>query len=94
MIDAMKNVLKADSSYMREQTALEVWMFVTFISLQLYYCIYKLLMEKQLLSKISPQDLLMHLKEIKKVKIDDSWHTAEIASKTKKLVEKLNIHIT
>lgn len=94
MIDAMKNVLKADSSYMRNQTALEGWMFITFIALQLYYRIYKLLSEKQLLSKFSPQDLLMRLTEIKKVKINDSWHTSEITSKTKKLIEKLNIHIT
>lgn len=94
MIDAMKNVLKADSSYMRNQTALEGWMFITFIALQFYYRIYKLLSEKQLLSKFSPQDLLMRLAEIKKVKINDSWHTAEITTKTQKLIEKLNIHIT
>ena len=94
MIDAMKNVLKADSSYMRNQTALEGWMFITFIALQWYYRIYKLLSEKQLLSKFSPQDLLMHLTEIKKVKINDSWHTSEITSKTQKLLEKLNIPIT
>ncbi len=93
MIDAMKNILKADSSYMRNQTALEVWMFITFIALQWYYRIYKLLSEKQLLSKCSPQDLLMHLAEIKKLKINDSWHTAEITSKTQKLIDKLGIHI-
>jgi hypothetical protein len=28
------------------------------------------------------------------VKINDSWHTAEITSKTQKLIEKLDIHIT
>ncbi len=84
MIDAMKNVLKADSSYMRNQTALEGWMFITFIALQLYYRIYRLLSERQLLSKFSPQDLLMRLREINKVRINDSWHTSEITSKTKK----------
>lgn len=94
MIDAMKNIVKADNSYMRNQTALEGWMFITFIALQWYYRIYKLLSEKQLLSKFSPQDLLMHLAEIKKVKINDLWHTAEITNKTQKLIEKLEIHIT
>jgi len=94
MIDAMKNVLKADNSYMRNQTALEGWMFISFIALQWYYRIYKLLSEKQLLSKFSPRDLLMHLAEIKKVKINDSWHTAEITNKTQKLIEKLDLHIT
>jgi len=94
MIDAMKNILQADSSYMRDQTALEGWMFITFIALQWYYRIYNLLSEKQLLSKFSPQDLLIHLSEIKKVKINDSWHTAEITSKSRKLLELLNVHIT
>jgi transposase len=94
MIDAMKNILRSDSSYMRNQTALEGWMFITFIALQWYYRIYKLLSENQLLSNFSPQDLLMHLAEIKKVKINDSWHTAEITSKSQKLLEKLDIHIT
>jgi len=94
MIDAMKNLLKADNSYMRNQTALEGWMFITFIALQWYYRIYKLLSEKQLLSKFSPQDILLHLAEIKKVKINESWHTAEITGKTQKLIDKLNIHIT
>ncbi|GLI54124.1 hypothetical protein [Thermodesulfovibrio yellowstonii] len=44
--------------------------------------------------KFSPQDLLMRLREIKKVRLNDSWYTSEITSKTKKLIEKLNIHIT
>jgi transposase len=94
MIDAMKNILQSDSSYMRNHTALEGWMFITFIALQWYYRIYKLLSEKHLLSKFSPQDLLMHLAEIKKVKINNSWHTAEITSKSQKLLELLNVHIT
>jgi hypothetical protein len=29
MIDAMKNVLKADNSYMSSQTVLEGWMFIS-----------------------------------------------------------------
>ncbi len=58
MIDAMKNILQADSSYMRDEAALEGWMFITFIALQWYYRIYQLLAEKQLLSKFSPRDLL------------------------------------
>jgi transposase len=94
MIDAMKNVLKADSSYMRNQRSQEGWMFITFMALQWYYRIYKLLSEKKLLSNYSVKDLLMHLAEIKKVKINDSWHTGEITTKTQRLLERLDIHIT
>ena len=94
MIDAMKNLLKADKSNMRNQTSLEGWMFITFIALQCYYSIYKLLSETQLLSKFSPRDILMYLGEIKKVKINEAWHTAEITKKTPKIMAKLNIPIT
>ncbi len=59
-------------------------MFTTFIALEIYYGIYKLLKEKDLLSRYSPKDLLLYLTEIKKVKINETWHTTEIPNKTKK----------
>ncbi|MBF0555846.1 MAG: transposase, partial [Nitrospirae bacterium] len=94
MIDAMKNILNADSTYMQDEKALEGWMFITFIALQWYYSLYRLLSNKNLLSKFSPHDLLTYLSEIKKVKINDTWYTAEITSKTQKIIDLLDIHIT
>jgi len=94
MIDAMKNVLGADRSYMRNREALEGWLFTTFIGLQWYYRIYRLLSENGLLKKYSPRDLLMHLCSIKKVLVNDQWHTSEITRKTEKLLHTLGIHIT
>ena len=94
MFDAMKNILHADRSYMHDETALEGWMFITFIALQWYYHIYQLLADKNLLSKFSPQDVLMHLSKIKKVKINNVWHLSEVPAKSKMLMEKLNIPIT
>ena len=68
MIDAMKNVLEADKSYMHSTEALEGWLFINYLALQWYYKIYKMLQQKKLLATYSPKDLLMHLAEIKKVK--------------------------
>lgn len=94
MIDAMKNTLDADSSYMRNNISLEGWMFITYISLICYYRIYRLLVEKNILSKYSPLDILKYMSEIKKVKINGVWYTSEIPAKTQKLIEKLGLHIT
>ncbi|NJD77240.1 MAG: hypothetical protein FIB08_09130 [Candidatus Methanoperedens sp.] len=41
-----KNVLNADRSYMRDDSAMEGWMFVNFIALLLYYKVYGLLLLK------------------------------------------------
>jgi len=94
IIDTMKNTLQADSSYMRDTQTLEGWMFITFLGLQWYYRIYRLLSEKKLHSKFSPEDLLDHLAEIKKLRINDTWHISEFTSKTQKLLEKLGTPIT
>ena len=94
MIDAMKNVSEADRSYMHTIEALEGWLFVNYLALQWYYKIYNMLQKKKLPASYSPNDLLMHLAEIKKVKINETWYTAEINSKTQKLIDKIGIHIT
>jgi len=39
-------------------------------------------------------DLLMFLSEIRKVKINNSWITAEATKKTEDLLNKLGVHIT
>lgn len=91
MIDAMKNTLNADTSYMQNEEAFNGWMFINFIALQFYYGLYKLLKETELLSKYSPKDIFLMLQQVRKVKINDQWITSEIPGKIKKLIEKLKI---
>ncbi len=79
---------------MQNEQALETWMFINHISLHWYYRIYQLLAKHNLISKYSPMDFIMFLKEIRKVKINGTWHLAEITNKTAKLLQKLNIPIT
>jgi transposase len=92
--DAFKNTLQADRSYMQNDQSLEGWMFINYLALLAYWRILKLLVSKDLLSKISIKDLLNHLTYIKKIRINGEWHQAEITEKTKKLLHKLGCTIT
>jgi hypothetical protein len=94
MIDVFKNIIDADKSYMQNEQALEAWMFINYIALHWYYKIYQLLAINDLNKKYAPMDLILFLKEIRKVKINDKWHNAEITTKTEKLIETIGVHIT
>lgn len=94
MIDIFKNIVEADSSYMQNEQALEAWMFINYLVLHWYYRIYHLLVANNLNKKYSPMDLILFLKEIRKVKINDQWHNAEITAKTGDMLNKIGVHIT
>lgn len=93
-IDVFKNILKADRAYMRSDEAMEGWMLINFISLLFYYKIYRVLVEKKMIRKYSPKDVLMHLSRIYKLKINGRWVTSEIPKKSRDVIEKLEIPIT
>jgi transposase len=94
MIDTFKNILEADKSYMQNEESLEGWMFFNHIALHWYYMILKILKDNKLNHKYSPMDFLMYLEEIRKVKINNTWHIAEITKKTQEVLKALKIHIT
>ncbi len=96
LFDTFKNLLHADRSYMRDEAHLQGWMFVNFVSLLLYYKIYELLINKDLLANCSPKDVILHLSRIYKLKIEGKWILSEIPKKSRKIIEKLDItvHIT
>jgi hypothetical protein len=91
MIDALKNILDADRTYMQNPQALEGWMFINLIALKWYYILLNLLKKHKLNHQYSPADFLLYLSEIKMVKINGSWQLAEITQKTQLLLQKLNI---
>ena len=91
MIDALKNIVDADRTYMQNQTALEGWMFINLIALKWYYSILNLLKKHELNKKYTPGDFLLFLSEMKMVKINNIWQKSEITKKTAELLEKLNI---
>ena len=63
MIDALKNVINADKSYMQNEQSLEAWMFINHITLHWYYKILQLLKSKALNNRYAPMDLIRFLKE-------------------------------
>ncbi len=93
MIDAFKNLIDADNSYMQNEFSLEAWMFINYIALHWYYVILNKLKSTNLNYKYSPMDLVKFLKEIKRVKFNGKWYNAEITAKTSEIIEKL-YHIT
>lgn len=92
--DAFKNILEADRSYMHNDQSFEGWMFINYLALLAYWRMLKILVEKELLAKISISDLMMHLSYVRKVRINGGWYLAEITDKTKRLLAKLDCHIT
>jgi transposase len=91
LFDGMKNVLEADHTYMQDEQTLQGWMFVNHIILQWYQQLYIELKEKGLLKKISVNDYIQMLTDLKKVKINDSWHFNEITAQSAKMIKSLGI---
>jgi len=94
MIDAFKNLLQADRSYMQDDDAIEGWMFINFIVMLWYYELLNHLQEHELNSKYAPQDLIQFLLDIKKVKINGQWYDDNITKKNKAIFEKIKLPIT
>ncbi|MEM3814470.1 MAG: hypothetical protein QXE09_11445 [Thermoproteus sp.] len=92
--DTSKNTLDADCSYMRDNYAMQGWMFVNFIALLLHYRIYNILRKKDLLRKYTPRDVLDHLRRVNKLNISEKWKSFEIPKKSKKIMEKLETDFT
>jgi transposase len=92
--DAFKNTLEADRSYMHSDQGFEGWMFINYLALLAYWRMLRVLIEKELLAKFSINDLIMYLSYIRKVRINGCWHLAEITDKTRRLLAKLECHIT
>jgi transposase len=93
MFDGMKNILDADHTYMQNEQTLQGWMFVNHITLQWYQHLYLELKAKNLLKKISVNDYIQLLTDVKKILINDKWYLNEYTNDTKKLIEKLKIKL-
>lgn len=91
MFDLFKNILDTDKSYMQNEETLQGWIFMNHLALLAVYKIYHILQDKKLISKYSIRDFIQHLLEIRAVKINDSWHSAEVIHATTKFLEKIGI---
>jgi len=93
LFDSMKTVLEADHTYMQNEDTLQGWMFINHICLQWYQELYIELKDKELLKRISVNDYIQQLTDIKKIKINNQWHFNEFTHATKKLCDNLKIKI-
>jgi transposase len=91
LFDGMKNVLDADHTYMQDEQTLKGWMFINHITLQWYQHLYIELKEKGLLKKISVNDYIQMLTDLKKILINNDWHFNEITTQSRKMMEKLGV---
>ncbi len=94
VIDTLKNVVEADRTYMQNEQVLEGWMFINYIALHRYFKVYHLLLKVELKHTYSPADILQILTEVRKVKINETWHTSEVTSNISDLIAMLGVHIT
>lgn len=94
MFDGIKNVLDADKTYMQNDDALQGWMFINHIAIQWYYIIYKILKTNNYLKKYSVNDFIVHLREVKKVKINNQWTLEPITASTQAMLQKLKFSVT
>lgn len=94
MFDGIKNILDADKTYMQNDDALQGWMFVNHIAIQWYYIIYNILKTSNYLKKYSVNDFIIHLREIKKVKINNIWTLEPITASTQTMLQNLKISVT
>lgn len=94
MIDTLKNVLEADSSYMHNEQSLETWMLINYLALHWYYRLLHILKSNKLNKKYAPMDFLKFLREIKKVRINGIWYNSEMTKKYSDILKSAGIHIT
>ena len=91
--DTFKNTLHADRTYMRDDTHMQGWMFANFVAMLLYYKIYNMLVGKEMLSRYSPADIVMHLSRIYKLKVGDRWMLSEVPKTSNDVAEELEFTI-
>jgi len=94
MIDAFKNTIDADRTFMRGEKEMETWMFINYIALLFYYRTLHLIHTKELSKKYSPRDILLKLSKIKMLNIHHKWTISEIPKKTFSIIDLLNLTIT
>lgn len=87
--DAFKNVLEADRTYAQSTEQLYGWMFINYLSLLLYYELYGLLVAGELLSHVSPKDVVLYFSRVYCVSLGSEELVSEVPKRVEKLGKKL-----
>ena len=93
-IDAFKNIIEADHSYMQDEKSLEAWTFICLLALQWYYDLSERLKKAELSNKFAPMDMVRSLSRVRTVRVANKWIPAEVMKKDRQLVEAAGLDIT
>ena len=93
-IDAFKNIIEADHSYMQDEKSLEAWTFICLLAMQWYYDLSERLKKAELSNKFAPMDMVRSLSRVRTVRVDEKWIPAEVMKKDRQLVEAAGLDIT
>ncbi len=93
-IDAFKNILEADHSYMQDEKSLEAWTFINLIALQWYYGLVQNLKDAEISNLYSPMDMVRSLSRVRTVRVEENWVVAELMKKDRPLIEAAGLDIT
>lgn len=89
--DIMKNMLQADTPYLRDDATLRGYIFVSFLSLIAYYRILRLLKERGVNRRVSVKDTILQLSKIYLADIGASTIVTEMPKKSRELAELLGM---
>lgn len=93
--DCYKNTIDAYVSHMQNEDALQGWMLINHVAMQITYDLFEQLKNKKLTKWHSIKDVIIHLSQIRQVQVNDkSSYISEINKATKNILAKLKIHIT
>lgn len=93
-IDAFKNILDADHSYMQDEKSLEAWTFINLIALQWYYGLVRNLKDAKINNRYSPMDMVRSLSRVRTIRLDQNWIVAEVMKKDRPLIDAAGLDIT
>ena len=94
MFDGLKNIVDVDSTYMQNPEALQGWIFINHVAIQWYYKLYMLMKNAVMLKHNSVSDIIMKLKDVRKVKINGQWLPEQVNDRTVSLLRGIGIDVT
>jgi hypothetical protein len=97
MFDTIKNTLEYDMTYMHSDFNLEGWLFINHITISIFYKVYELLKEKDLLKELPPRRLFKKLRTVIKQRniLDkkEKYELQVVPAKVKEYLKKLEIEL-
>ena len=91
--DALKNELENDKTYLSDEDAVRGYFFISFLSLYLHHKILKILKEKNLIEKLSVNEVLLELSKVYEIDLGGKKKLSEIPKKADKIANELGVDI-